>query len=104
MTKWLDSSLVNLGSNFVGVAPHDMCQKWDKNKQNLKVPRQKIVSVYYNEMREVDKCDFFYLHLQIVYKIKKVWLNAHALDMAVVKLWLEYRRITEILGCTTKLG
>lgn len=105
LTKWVDSSVVTLGSNFVGVAPPDTCQRWDKkSKEYVEVPRPKVVSLYNLGMGGVDKCDFLIALYRSFIRSKKwtVRLISHAVDMAVVNSWLEYRRTAENLGVPTK--
>lgn len=37
LTKWVDSGVVTLGSDFLGVVSHDSCQRWGKkNKEYIK--------------------------------------------------------------------
>lgn len=40
LTKWIDSSVVTLGSNFVGVSSLDVFKRWDKKqKEYIEVTR-----------------------------------------------------------------
>lgn len=105
LTKWIDSSVVTLGSNFVGVSSPDVCTRWDKKKKvYVEVTRPKVVSLYNNGMGGVDKCDFLISLYRSFIRTKKwtVRLISHAMDMAVTNSWLEYKRKAEQLKIPEK--
>ncbi|XP_072376186.1 microtubule-associated serine/threonine-protein kinase 2-like, partial [Diabrotica undecimpunctata] len=105
LTKWIDSGVVTLGSNFVGVSSSDVCRRWDKKiKEYIEVTRPKVVSLYNNGMGGVDKCDFLISLYRSFIRTKKwtVRLMSHAVDMAVTNSWLEYRKQSEELKIPQK--
>ena len=58
IVKWLDNSLVQLTSNYVGIEPMDQIEKWDKTadkRKNVDCPQ--IVKDYNKSNGHVDLAD-----------------------------------------------
>lgn len=95
LVKWLDNRSVVLASNFVGSGHKDEVSRWDKNgKKYLNVKRPEIVKLYNYSMGGVDLLDQM-ISLYRIYIRSRKWtlrLIFHAVDLAVVNSWFEYRR------------
>lgn len=94
LTKWLDNRTVVLASNFVGVGNEDYVERWDKkSKAYQKIKRSEVVRLYNQAMGGVDLLDQLIGYYRIFIKSKKWTLRLlmHAVDMALVNSWLEYR-------------
>lgn len=105
LTKWYDNKGVVVGSNFIGIGEKDYCRRWDKTKKEyIQVPRPESIKLYNNNMGGVDKHDFL-LSLYRSYVRSKKWtvrMISHAIDLALVNSWLEYRQQASELGMQQK--
>ncbi|XP_031358741.1 piggyBac transposable element-derived protein 3-like isoform X1 [Photinus pyralis] len=105
ITKWYDNKAVLTASNFVGIGVADVCRRWDKTrKEYVQVPRPEAIRRYNSNMGGVDKLDFL-LSLYRSYVRSKKWtvrMITHAIDLALVNSWLEYRTQAILLGLPKK--
>lgn len=105
ITKWYDNKAVLTASNFVGVGESDVCKRWDKTrKEYVQIPRPEAIRRYNSNMGGVDKLDFL-LSLYRSYVRSKKWtvrMTTHAIDLALVNSWLEYRQKAVLLGVKRK--
>ncbi|KAJ8910560.1 hypothetical protein NQ315_008945 [Exocentrus adspersus] len=105
ITKWFDNKPVLVASNFVGIGTKDVCKRWDKASKNyIEVPRPESIKYYNNNMGGVDKVDFL-LSIYRSYVRSKKWtirMITHAVDIALVNSWLEYRSKAMELGVQKK--
>ena len=103
--KWYDNRSVVLASNFVGVGNIDEVRRWDKKAHSfVMVKRPEIVQNYNESMGGVDKLDQLISLYRTFIKSRKWTLRmvTHAIDLAVVNSWLEYRRSAEQQGTRKK--
>nr|CAD7441828.1 unnamed protein product [Timema bartmani] len=101
LKKWYDNRAVTLASNFVGIGETDNCRRWDKTqKEYINVPRPEVVQLYNKNMGGVDTLDFLISLYRIYIKSRKWPLRmfAHAVDLALVNSWLEYKQQALSLG------
>lgn len=105
VTKWYDNKPVLLGSNFVGIGEKDICRRWDKKqKAYVNVERPEAVRLYNTNMGGVDKVDFL-LSLYRSYIRSRKWtirMITHAIDLALINAWIEYKQQAELLGVDKK--
>lgn len=101
LTKWFDNRSVVTCSNFIGIGNEDSCRRWDKTaKEYIQVSRPEAIKFYNNNMGGVDKHDFL-LSLYRSYVRSKKWtvrMISHAVDLALVNSWLEYKNQASKLG------
>lgn len=94
VVRWLDNSVVTLGSTLSGVEPRDQVKHWSESAKNhIYVNRPHAVKVYNDDMGGMDKIDFLIsLYCRIQAKTRKwpVRMIFHFLDFAVTNSWLEY--------------
>lgn len=105
MVKWNDNRPVVLASNFVGIGETDEVKRWDRvGKKYINVKRPQIVKAYNESMGGVDKMDFLISLYRIFVKSRKWTLRMifHAVDIAVVNSWLEYKSNAILLGTQPK--
>ncbi|XP_049945878.1 piggyBac transposable element-derived protein 3-like isoform X1 [Schistocerca serialis cubense] len=101
MCKWFDNRPVVLASNFVGCGSQDEVQRWEKSRKTyVSVSQPEVVRCYNHAMGGVDKIDMLISMYRIFIKPRKWTLRMlfHAVDLACVNSWLEYKRNTESLG------
>lgn len=92
--KWTDNRSFVLASNFVGIGTADEVKRWDKSaKKEILVSRPEIVKKYNYGMGGVEKVDQLIALYRIFIKSHKWTLRLifHAIDMACVNSWLEYK-------------
>lgn len=105
LTKWYDNKAVITGSNFVGIGQEDQCTRWDKAKKtHIQVSRPESIRLYNQNMGGVDKIDFLLSIYRSYIRTRKwtVRMICHAIDMALVNSWLEYKQQAENLGVQKK--
>lgn len=94
LVRWLDNKKVILASNFVGEGEMDVVKRWEaKQSKFVDVPRPEIVKQYNHGMGGVDLMDRMLSYYRIFIKSKK-WplrLIFHAVDLAIVNSWFEYK-------------
>lgn len=101
LTRWYDNKDVFFGSNFVGLGQKDLVERWDGNqKKYIKIERPEVVKLYNQSMGGVDKFDQLMSYYRIRRKSKKWTLRMifHAVDMAIVNSWSEYKERYKELG------
>ncbi|XP_046401535.1 piggyBac transposable element-derived protein 3-like [Ischnura elegans] len=94
VVKWLDNRGVVLASNYIGIGEEDKVKRWDKKSSKyIEVSRPEIVKRYNHGMGGVDLLDQLVSLYRIFIRSKKWTLRMifHALDLAIVNSWLEYR-------------
>lgn len=105
VTKWYDNKAVIIASNFIGKGIYDKCRRWDKSeKKYIEVDRPECIKMYNNNMGGVDKLDFL-LSLYRSHVRSRKWtlrMIIHALDLALVNSWIEYKKQAELLGVPKK--
>lgn len=105
MVKWYDNKPVVLASNFTSIGEMDEVKRWNKSeRQYVNVRRPEIVRLYNQSMGGVDKLDFLVSLYRIFVKSRKWTLRMifHAVDLAVVNSWLEYKRDASTLKLPAK--
>lgn len=95
IVKWVDNSVVQLASNFVGVEPMGMIERWErvpKERKSIECPN--IVSVYNKNMGGVDLADMLIALNRIESKTTRWYIKVfwHFIDIAKVNSWLLYCR------------
>ena len=101
VVKWLDNKSVYLASNFLGKGQEDRVRRWDKKESKyVEIPRPEIIKRYNHSMGGVDLLDQLVALYRIFIRSKKWTLRMifHALDLALVNSWMEYRRDCEKNG------
>lgn len=105
LTKWYDNKSVLTASNFVGIGQMDSCRRWDKiRKEYVNIPRPEAVKCYNSNMGGVDKLDFL-LSIYRSYVRSRKWtvrMITHAIDLASVNSWIEYKNMATSLGIPKK--
>jgi hypothetical protein len=105
LVKWYDNKAVVLASNFVGVGEKEEVERWDKKrKTHIKIQRPEIIKLYNSSMGGVDVLDQCISYYRIWIKSKKWTLRMifHAIDIAAVNSWIEYRKDSKIQGIPEK--
>lgn len=105
LTKWFDNKGVVMASNYMGIGNISYCRRWDKiQKKYLEIPRPEVVHYYNCHMGGVDKLDFLISIYRTFIKSRKWTLRmfTHAIDLACVNAWIEYRKSAETLGIPKK--
>ena len=70
--KWVDNSVVNLSSNFVGIEPMSKVERWcSKEKIRKDIPCPQIVKEYNKSMGGVDLADMLLSLYRIPCKTKR---------------------------------
>lgn len=98
LVKWFDNRSVHMASNFVGVGRTDDVQRWDKKQRTyVNVTRPEVVRLYNEAMGGVDLLDQLISLYRTEIRSKKWTLRMmiHALDLAAVNSWSEYRMDAE---------
>lgn len=105
ITKWYDNKSVLVASNFMGIGEQDSCRRWNKTtKEYVQVDRPEAIKIYNSNMGGVDKLDFL-LSLYRSYVRSKKWtvrMITHAIDLALINSWIEYRNNAILLGMKKK--
>lgn len=105
LVNWLDNKPVTLASNYVGIGDQDNVKRWNKNtKSRIEVKRPQIVKEYNTSMGGVDKADALISLYRTKIRSKKWTLRMifHAVDMALINSWTEYRKDSQLLGRPAK--
>ena len=93
--KWVDNSVINILSNFVGVEPIRELER-SCRKENLRknIPCPQIVQQYNRSMGGVDLADMLLSLYRIPCKTKRWYQKIfwHLIDMAKINAWILYRR------------
>ena len=93
--KWVDNSMVNIASNFVGIEPIGELERWcekEKVRKNILCPQ--IVQQYNRSMGSVDLVVMLLSLYRITCKTK-CWNQKifwHLTDMAKISAWILHRR------------
>ena len=95
IVKWLDNSVVQLTSNYVGIEPMDQIERWDKTageRKNVDCPQ--IVKAYNKSMGGVDLADMLIALYRISVKAKRCYIKIfwHLVDIAKVNGWILCKR------------
>ena len=95
IVKWMDNSIVQLASNYVGVEPVGTIECWDRSKQSkIKITCPRIVQDYNKSMGGVDLVDLLIELYRIEVKTTRWYIKVfwYIIDIAKVNSWLLYRR------------
>ena len=95
IVKWIDNSVVQLISNFVGIEPMSEITRWCKTEKARKeIPCPQIVKQYNKSMGGVDLADMLIALYRIPCKTKRWYQKIfwHLIDIAKVNAWILYRR------------
>lgn len=95
IVAWYDNKRVLLASNYVGIQPHDTCQRWDsKQKVKLTITRPAIVKEYNEHMGGVDLADQLVASCPIPLKSKKWYRRVvcRVFDLCVINSWILHRK------------
>ena len=93
--KWVDNSVVNLVSNFVGVEPIRKLKRWcGKEKVRKNIPCPQIVQQYNKSMGGVNLTDILLSLYQTPGKTKRWYQKIfwHLIDITKINAWVLYRR------------
>lgn len=105
ITKWYDNKPVVMASNYMGIGKSSSCLRWNKNeKQYIEVERPEVITDYNTHMGGVDKLDFLISIHRTFIRSRKWTLRmfTHAIDLACVNAWIEYRKSAAALGMPKK--
>ncbi|KAG5881325.1 hypothetical protein JTB14_020278 [Gonioctena quinquepunctata] len=105
LTKWYDNKSVITASNFIGVGKESNCTRWDKTtKRYLQITRPEAIKLYNENMGGVDKVNFLLSMYRSSIRSRKwtVIMICHAIDLALVNSWLEYKQKAVALGIQRK--
>ncbi|KAG5883639.1 hypothetical protein JTB14_025142 [Gonioctena quinquepunctata] len=105
LTEWYDNKSVITASNFIGVGKESNCTRWDKTtKRYLQIPRPEAIKLYNENMGGVDKVNFLLSMYRSSIRSRKwtVRMICHAIDLALVNSWLEYKQKAVALGIQRK--
>lgn len=105
LTKWFDNKAVVVASNFMGIGETDICRRWDKKtKEYVEVPRPEVIKNYNANMGGIDKMDFLITIYRTFIRSRKWTLRmfTHAIDIACVNAWCEYKKRATVLGVEKK--
>ena len=95
IVKWVDNSTVTLASNYVGIEPEGVIERWcNKKKERVEVPCPRIVYIYNKKMGGVDLADMLISLYCIQVKTRRWYIKIlwHLVDICKVNAWLLYRR------------
>ena len=95
IVRWMDNSVVQLASNFVGVNPVGKIDHWVKSANaRSQVDCPQIVLHYNKSMGGVDLADMLIQLYRIEVKTTRWYIKVfwHMVDIAKVNSWLLYRR------------
>ena len=84
ITKWVDNSVVTIGTNYDAVTPEGSIKRWSSSeKSKISVPRPHVYSSYNAGMGGVDLLDQATNCYRIFIRLKKLrWmLFTHMLDI-----------------------
>ena len=98
LVKWVDNSVVQLASNFVGVQPMGQIERWVKStKERKNIDCPSIVLMYNKSMGGVDLADMLIALYRMETKTTRWYVKLfwHLVDIAKVNSWLLYRRHQE---------
>ena len=101
IVKWVDNSTVTVVSNYVGIQPESVIQRWCREKkERCDVPCPRIVYVYNKKMGGVDLADMLISLYRIQANTKRWYIKIfwHLVDICKVNAWLLYRRHYEQMG------
>ena len=95
IVKWLDNSVVQLTSNYVGIEPMDQIEKWDKTagkRKNVDCPQ--IAKAYNKSIGGVNLADMLIALWRISVKTKRWYIKIfwNLVDIAKVNGWILYKR------------
>lgn len=105
LTKWLDNNTVVMASNYTATGIQDTCRRWDKTeKKYILIQRPQVIREYNTNMGGVDKMDFLITIYRTFIRSKKWTLRmfTHAIDIALVNGWLEYKKRANQIGVPKK--
>ncbi|GBM74764.1 Chimeric ERCC6-PGBD3 protein [Araneus ventricosus] len=105
LVKWVDNRNVVLASNFLGINKEDEVQRWSKeSKSFIKVKTPEIVRRYNSGMGGVDLLDQLIAFYRTNIRSKKWTLRMifHAVDLAIVNSWIEYKNDMKVLSTPSK--
>ena len=95
IVKWVDNSVVQLTSNFIGIEPMSEITRWcKKEKVRKQIPCPQIVKQYNKSMGGVDLADMLLALYRIPCKTKRWYKKVfwHLVDIAKVNAWILYCR------------
>lgn len=93
LTKWFDTKIVSVGSNFVGIGKQDIVQKREKKSSNVvSIQRPESIQIYNASMNGVDVFDQQMAYYREDVKAKKWTIRVifYFADMAVTCAHKEY--------------
>ena len=71
IVKWVDNSTVTLASNYVGIEPEGVIERWcNKKKERVEVPCPRIVYINNKKMGGVDLADMLISLYRIQVKMR----------------------------------
>ena len=105
IVKWFDNNAVHIASNYVGVKPMGIVERWsqkDQKKKNIQCPQ--LVLQYNKGMGGVDLADMLISLYRMKIKTRRWYIKIfwHLVDMAKVNAWLLYCGHCDQLGIPEK--
>ena len=97
VVKWVDNSVVTIGTNYDVVEPVDSVKRWSASeKKKVSVSRPRVYSSYNSGMGGVDLLDESTNNYRITIRGKKWWwvLFTHMLNVTMVNAWNIHRTAT----------
>ena len=94
ITKWVDNSVVTIGTNYDAVTPEGSIKRWSSSeKSKIFVPRPHVYSSYNAGMGGVDLFDQATNCYRISIRGKKWWwmLFTHMLNVCMVNAWMIHK-------------
>ena len=101
IVKWVDNSVAQLDSNYVGIEPMSTVTRWSKkDKADKDIPCPQIIKQYNASMGGVDLADMLIAIYRIPCRTKRWYLKVfwHLVDMCEVNAWVLYKRHHQQLG------
>ena len=95
IVQWLDNSVIQLCSNFVGIQPMETIERWEKkDKARKDIPYPQIVKAYNKSKGGVDLSDMLIALYRVEVKTKRWYIKVfwHLVDIAKVNVWILHRR------------
>ena len=103
--RWIDNSIVQLASNFVGIEPMGTLNRWDSHGREKKdIACLKIVTMYNESMGGVNLANMLIALYRIKCKTTRWYINFfwHMVGTAKVNAWILYKREDIMRGVSEK--
>ena len=95
VVKWVDNSTVTLASNYIGIEPEGVIERWcNKKNERVEVPCPRTVYKYNKKLEGVDLAVMLVSLYRIQVKTRRWYIKVfwYLVDICKVNAWLLYRR------------